>query len=281
MVFSSSSYSSAPTSSDENPLTFTPVAAASNEYLDGTQAFATPLIQVVATSSENQDVSQAYANPIISATVASTEVSDASQAGIVSTIRASVAVTELSDISQAVVTPLYVVTAASTEATDASQSSINESIQVSSSGTEVADAAQGSVSLNIQLASAAIESVDKLAARALFIESNSASGMSRKFWTDYYTQAWAKPVLTKAEVLLPATMVKKSVVAQALANISEPKANLIEKTQLNTQAHTFISKLLEENKINIAAELAIIESKPLKSLEISEDEELMLMAMVL
>lgn len=110
--------------------------------------------------------------------------------------------------------------------------------------------------------------------------SQSASGMSRKFWTDYYTKAWAKPVLVEAEIALPATMVKKSTVA-VIAAIAKPKVNVIEQVELNTLASAFVAGLFKENAVNIAAELAIIESIPLKSQELIEEEELLLMAMVL
>lgn len=111
--------------------------------------------------------------------------------------------------------------------------------------------------------------------------SASASGMSRRFWQEYYTKAWAKPVLVTAEIALPATMTKKSVVAVVESVVKASASAADSKRAMHAQADAFISGLLQENAINIAMELAAIESVAIKSFDYLEDEELLLMAMVI
>lgn len=106
----------------------------------------------------------------------------------------------------------------------------------------------------------------------------SASGMSRKFWTDYYTKAWAKPVFANADVIVAN---KKSIVNSAISDITKSKTISDDKKALDLQANNFIAALLKENTENIFAKNKLAESIRLKSQEPNEDEQLMLMAFVL
>ena len=147
------------------------------------------------------------------------------------------------------------VTVATVDATDSTAAFINNAVSVTVATTDAVDTSQAFVTVAAA--------------------SQSASGMSRVFWENYYTQAWKKPVLAKAEIVVPATMAKKQIIVAA------PKPTVDTQAALTAQASVFVAGLFKENAINIAAELALIESVPLRTQELIEDEELLLMAMVL